>query len=181
MKEKYYSTLMILAVMVTALSFTACIGDDDEDVSFSIYLDKKGRKENTAITYSKGEVSTYFEYYQNAVYEKRKNRFVILPMQEVYEIDIYFPSHSYVASDFQKGTKLFSADNVEIRHWGGISLNWFMSSVIGSVISGSASIIKNDGNHITIRFNNYKYSIEDPNDNVIEVTLNGELKFKITD
>ena len=30
--KKFYSTIMMLAVMVAALSFTACGGDDDEDV-----------------------------------------------------------------------------------------------------------------------------------------------------
>lgn len=175
----------LFALMIAALSFTACgggddeEGDNDEDIVFSILIDGHG-KSNT-INYTRSWAHEYYDNYENANYEKGKNRFVILPMLEVYEIDIAFPSHHYEASDFQKGTQLLSADNVEITHWADPALYWYPRSVRGNVISGSANILKNDGNRITIQFNKYKYRIEDPNDHVIEVTLNGELNFKITD
>jgi len=176
--KQIYSTLMMLALMVAALSITACGGDDEEgyddseEVVFSIHIKRLDGVEEDKIEYTKSWYHEYFEVYGNARFEKKN--FIILPMVgRMYQTEIIFPNHNYELSDFQPGFNKFGSNDVEIRHVTDYAPN---STFDGYSISGDAKVIKNDGKSVIIKFNRYKYVFETYY-NEYEVTLDGELIF----
>lgn len=154
--KKLYSTIMLLAMMVAALSFTAC-GDDDEDeiegggsssTIFSITID--------------GEKSEYDKHYldnMNLTGRWEENEILIGTYKG--DFRLLFPSE-ITFSSFTVGYDSFEDDAVKF--------NLGLRSC--TYASGSATVIANDGKNMRIRFNNYKFTWNTSHEIIFDGTLN---------
>ena len=180
---------MMLAMMVAALSLTACGGSDDND---EIGGDGGGSSTSSTFTiiYDDGgeEVFTYdsdiaiqslcagFGNLKRG--DSPRGSYFGMGIGAEGDFFIIFPRQKYGEdldpSYFSVGYSDFGADATDMeRVFGGSG--WY-----GEHISGSAKVTKNDGKYITIDFNNYKYSLTSGinTKRTAYVTLNGSLAFK---
>lgn len=181
--KKLYSGIMLLAMMVAALSLTACGGDDEDDggsgspssSTFTIIYDDGGEQVFThdsdiAIQSLGAEFGNLERHdsprgsYFDMIIGTKGNFYIIFPRQKYGE--------DLAPSYFSVGYSDFGADATDIERVIGGS-GWY-----GEHISGSAKVTKNDGKYITIDFNNYKYSVTRNGSRVVYVTLKGSLSFK---
>lgn len=165
--KKIYSTVMMLAMMVAALSFTACGGDDDE-------VDNGGGS-NTALTitvdgqehnYSSG----YLEYMDLlGTWETSSvGNFLSIGVPSlVSEFRIYYPKDTNPSSYFKVGYDTFEDDATEICLSGGSRHNC-------SYVKGSAKVTKNDGKNLTVKFSKYTFTW---NSGGREIIFDGTLNF----
>lgn len=149
--KKLYSTVMMLAMMVAALSFTACGGDDDE-------VDNGGGS-NTALTITvDGQEHNYSSGYLESMdllgtWESSSvGDFISIGVPSlVSEFRIYYPKNTNPSSFFKVGYDTFEDDATEICLSGGSRHNC-------SYVSGSATVIKNDGKNMIVKFSNYTFT-----------------------
>ena len=150
---------MLLAMMVAALSFTAC-GDDDEDeiegggsssTIFSITID--------------GEKSEYDKHYldhMNLTGVWEENRIIIDtdkgPFRLIFPSAITFSSFTVGYDSFEDDAEKFNLGLTTIRSC--------------TYASGSATVIANDGKNMRIRFNNYKFTWNTSHEIIFDGTLN---------
>ena len=176
--RKIYSTMMMLAMMVAALSFTACGGDDDE-------VDTGGAGSGS---------SSIFTITRDGVVNEVENTEWISPQFtnkalkrgagfSLYDyplmrgtIYIIFPQEQYGEylrpSDFPVGYSDFDSYATDIVFVSPEQAGWD-----GECISGSARVLKNSGNSITVQFDNYMFYVE-RRGHSRQYTLNGTLEFK---
>ena len=167
--KQIYSTLMMLAMMVAALSFTACGGDDDEDEDES-----KNSRDYLTLIKSNGE-----KYYSltgidwmneedYAVYgylTKRGHIFCFMCKENTSNtsyLHIMLPKDMSI-SDFPTGYDL-----------GECPLRFGIIYTIENEYdydSGSLRVVKNDGKSFTLEFKNYK-AVKDKERSI---TVNGRL------
>jgi hypothetical protein len=172
--KKLYSTILMLATMVAALSLTAC-GGDDEDDDFggvddpSIY--------EFAITYD-GETKEYEAGYQEAhsagiIWDKDKHYFFLGLMKPYGDVIIKFPS-SVNASDFKSGNKLVDYTFQWTSYAGGI---WGFD---GDYTAGSATVKSNDGKTLVVRFSNFSFNLSSYEvSKTHTMTIDGTIRFTI--
>ena len=186
--KKLYSTIMMLARMVAALSLTACGGDDEDEISgdgggssasstFTIIYVEGGEQvfthDNDIAIQSLGAVFGNLKRGDSP----RGSYFSMMIGMHGY-FHIIFPRQKYgedlAPSYFSVGYSDFGADATDMERVIGGS-GWY-----GEHISGSAKVTKNDGKYITINFNNYKYSVTSGinTKRTAYVTLKGSLAFK---
>ena len=178
---------MMLAMMVAALSLTACggSGDDDEiggdgggsstSSTFTIVYDDGGEQifthdSDIAIQSLGAEFgnlkrgdSPRGSYFGMGIGTKG-DFFIIFPRQKYGE--------DLAPSYFSVGYRDFGTDATDMERVSASGSGWY-----GEHISGSAKVTKNDGKYITIDFNNYKYSVTSgTNTNrTVYVTLKGSI------
>lgn len=186
--KKLYSTIILLAMMVTALSLTACGGSDDENddiggggssssSTFTIIYDDGGEQvfthDSDIAIQSLGAEFGNWERGDSP----RGSCFGMMIGTKGY-FYIIFPRQKYgedlAPSYFSVGYSDFGADATDIERVLGGS-GWY-----GECMSGSAKVTKNDGKYITINFNDYKYSVTSGinSNRTAYVTLKGSLAFK---
>ena len=181
--KKLYSTIMLLAMMVTALSLTACGGDDEEDDGGSssssaftiLFTYQNGNEEPYTYDNEYAIKSLCAELENLRLFERTNGSYfsVMFPRGSLY---IVFPSSKYGkdldASYFTQGFNDFGEDATEIVRIDPYSAGWY-----GHYLSGSAKVVKNDGKYVTITFNDYKVSISRM-EQEIYIKLNGTLFFE---
>ncbi len=176
--KKLYSTMMMLAMMVAALSFNACGGDDGNDVdnggggsgssSFSITRDGK--------LYEIENVSWLNPLYTNGGQKQRGNHFSLEDYPAATgQIHIIFPYSQYgenlPPSYFYVGYSDFDDFATDIKFIASTTAGWN-----GEYTSGSAKVTKNDGKNITIQFSNYSFEVK-RSGHTRSYVLNGTLTF----
>lgn len=187
--KKLYSTIMMFAMMVGALSLTACGGSDDDEIggdgggsstssTFTIIYDDGGEQifthdSDIAIQSLGAEFGNLERHdsprgsYFDMIIGTKGNFYIIFPRQKYGE--------DLAPSYFSVGYSDFGADATDMERVSASGSGWY-----GEHISGSAKVTKNDGKYITIDFNNYKYSVTSgTNTNrTVYVTLKGSIAFK---
>ena len=174
--KKLYSTILVLATMVAALSLTAC-GGDDEDDDFGGF-DAPSSYEFT-ITYD-GETKEYEAGYLEAyslaaVWYGDKHYFFLGLLKPYGDVNIKFPS-SVNASDFKSGNKFVGYEFQWESYAGGI---WAFD---GDYIDGSATVKSNDGKTIVVRFSNFSFYLSSSDSEVKRthtMTIDGTIGFLI--
>ena len=187
--KKLYSTIMLLAMMVAALSLTACGGDDGEDdggndsggsysSTFTIIYDDGGEQVFTHDS-DIAILSLCAEFGNLERHDSPRGSYFYMMIGTKGDFYIIFPRQKYsedlAPSFFSVGYSDFGADATDIERVSASGSGWY-----GDYISGSAKVIKNDGKYITIDFNNYKYSVTSGinSSRTAYVTLKGSLAFK---
>ena len=173
--KKFYSTIMMLAMMVAALCGAACSSSDDDETggggsssSFSITYD--GTKNDVE------NVKWLNPLFGNGGYSDG-NYFCLnnYPLDGG-QIHIVFPYSQYgqnlPPSYFIVGYSDFGDDATDIEYISAEMSGWY-----GEYVSGSAKVVKNGGNSITIQFSNYKFEVSRKG-NTHEFILNGTLAFE---
>jgi hypothetical protein len=154
--KKIYSTIMMLAMMIAALSFTACGGSDSDD-DYADYL-----KNEYDILIINGEKYACFGYrslitYQSTWDLSKHTGEIRLPCGKLsdaqkgeYDYDYAFMIKLKGNQDLKIGSKLedFSPTFTGVDDWSGPY----------DYDSGSATITdKKDDKYITIKFNSFKF------------------------
>ena len=178
--KKVYSTVMMLAMMVAALSFTACGGDDDGD---DIDNGGSGSGSSSTFTITRDDVVNEVEntewispQFTNKAL-KRGAGFSLYdyPLMRG-TIYIIFPQEQYGEylrpSYFPVGYSDFDSYATDIVFVSPEQAGWY-----GEYISGAARVLKNIGNSITVQFDDYMFYVE-RNSHSRKYTLNGTLEFK---
>lgn len=185
--KKIYSTITMLAIMVAALSLTACGGSDDDEIggdgggsstssTFTIIYDDGGEQvfihnSDIAIQSLGAEFGNLERHdsprgsYFDMIIGTKGNFYIIFPRQKYGE--------DLAPSYFSVGYSDFGADATDMERVDAHGYGWD-----GEYISGSAKVTKNDGKYITINFNDYKYSVTRNGSRVVYITLKGSLAFK---
>lgn len=185
--KKLYSTIMMFAMMVGALSLTACGGSDDDEIggdgggsstssTFTIIYDDGGEQVFThdsdiAIQSLGAEFGNLERHdsprgsYFDMIIGTKGNFYIIFPRQKYGE--------DLAPSYFSVGYSDFGADATDMERVDAYGYGWD-----GEYISGSAKVTKNDGKYITINFNDYKYSVTRNGSRFVYITLKGSLAFK---
>ena len=169
--NKFFSTLMLLAMMVAALSLTACGGSDDDegiggddtsDYAFTITYDGELNKYGTA----------YFKAYSEAaVWHNSRHEFFLGITQPYGQIFWQFPP-TVDSSSFSVGYDNFDCSIL----WE--SFNGGVYGHDGQYTSGSATVVSNDGKYIGVRFSKYTFSFNtETKSHTMEI--NGTIKFLI--
>lgn len=187
--KKLYSIITILAMMVAALSLTACGGDDDENgvdgggsstsSTFTIIYDDGGEQVFTYDSDIDIDIQSLGANFGNLKRgDSPRGSYFGMGIGTKGDFFIIFPRQKYGEdldpSYFSVGYSDFGADATDMERVIGLS-GWY-----GEHISGSAKVTKNDGKYITIDFNNYKYSVTSGinTNRTAYVTLKGSLAFK---
>ena len=176
--KKLYSTIMMLAIMGAALSFTACSSCSDDD-DFGGGEDRYTSSDFT-ITYDGEEHSVELAEWINPIFGnggyKKGNYFCLdnYPLNNG-QIHIIFPYSKYgenvQPSFFPVGYSDFDEDATDIEFISAEFTGWD-----GEYTSGSAKVVKNNGKYITIKFSNYKFEVR-RNGKSHKFILNGTLDF----
>ena len=155
--KKLYSTIMMLAMLVTALGVTAC-GGDDEDVDggssgtiFSITIDGNKHEYDQA----------YLDHWDLLGSWEGT---ALLIGTNIGDFRFKFPSGTTFSS-FSTGYSSFEDDAEKITI--GVA-----SSRPCNYVSGSATVISNDGKNMKVRFNNYKFTWNTSREIIFDGTLN---------
>ena len=172
--KKINSTLMMLAMMVAALSFTACSSDDDneddggyDDIVFTITIDDQKDE------YSRWLIPDLLGAWVNeSYYKKNFLRIGVLSMGA--EFQFYYPYGIDPSTFFSVGYNAFETDATEVI------LHVPMSPNECTYVSGSATVTKNDGKHIVVKFSNYKFTWTN-NYGTRSIMFDGTLTFVIED
>ena len=148
--KKLYSTIMMLATIVAALSFTACGGSDDEDVNIDNII-SGDNSSNYSYTITKdGEVTKYPNKYLDKGRWNENKHWLFLSHTLTNELFWIYP-YSVSYTDFVKGYDIMK----EAKY-----VDYVYPSQLNTYkykhISGSATVIDNSNKIITIQFSNLK-------------------------
>ena len=157
--KKLYSTIMMLTMMIAALSLTACGGDDDEEEGggnssstiFSITIDGNKHEYDQAYLDNWDLLGTW-------------EGTALLIGTNIGDFRFKFPSGTTFSS-FSTGYSSFEDDAEKITI--GVA-----SSRPCTYVSGSATVISNDGKNMKVRFNNYKFTWNTSREIIFDGTLN---------
>ena len=159
--KKLYSTIMMLAMMIAALSLTAC-GDDDEEEN-----DDEGFN-NSKVIFSitiDGEKNDYDKaYLDNWDLLGRWESPVLMIGTVIGDFRFEFP-YGTEFSSFTTGYNSFEEDAEEIEIYGGTARTC-------TYVSGSATVLSNDGTNMKVRFKNYKFLWNEDREIIFDGTLN---------
>ena len=155
--KKLYSTIMMLAMLVAALGVTACGGDDEEvdggdsfGTIFSITIDGNKHEYDQA----------YLDHWDLLGSWEGT---ALLIGTDVGDFRFKFPSGTTFSS-FTTGYNSFEDDAVKITIG--------VTSRPCTYVSGSATVISNDGKNMKVRFNNYKFTWNTSREIIFDGTLN---------
>ncbi len=187
--KKLYSTIMLLAMMVAALSLTACGGDDEDgdngggggsgsssSSTFTILYTYPNGNEETYTYENEYEIKALGAELENLkLFERTSGSYfsIMFPRGNLY---IVFPSSKYGkdldASYFTQGFSDFGEDATVIVLIDPYAAGWY-----GEYLSGSAKVVKNDGKYVTITFNDYEVVIS-RSEKQRNIKLNGTISFE---
>lgn len=152
--KKLYSTIMLLAMMVAALSLTACGGDDEDDIGgdspstmFTITIDGNTKEMSQEVWDLLG----------------RWEGTALLIGTSIGDFRFKFPSGTTFSS-FTTGYNSFEDDAEKITIG--------ISSIRCSYASGSATVISNDGKNMKVRFSNYTFTWNTSREIIFDGILN---------
>lgn len=146
--KKFYSTIMLLAMMVAALGFTACGGDDDEE-------DEINLKQDYDILQINGKSYACYGYRCAATFSSSKDR-LLLPCGELsdaqqgeYNYDYMYEIGLEDGQNLKKGSKLEDFSPI-------------LSSTVDyyndyDYSSGSATILDMTSKYITVKFDSFRF------------------------
>ena len=165
--KKFYSTVLMLAMVVAALSLTACSSSDDDEegggssnAAFSITVDGNLHEYDSDYLNWMSLMGTW-ESYSSATFLK-----IDVPSLHD-EFRFYYPSNTNPSSFFKVGYDSFENDATEICIYGS-------SKYKCAYASGSAKVTKNDGKNLTVRFSKYTFTW---NNGGREIMFDGTLNF----
>ena len=169
--KKVYSTIIMLAMMVEALSFTACGGDDKEDIdgggcsnaAFTITIDGNKHEYN-------GDYLSYMDLMGTWESFSGVNFLKIGIPSMGDEFRMYFTPNTNPSSYFKVGYSSFVDDATEICLYSS-------SKNKCSHVGGSARVIKNDGRNLTVQFSNFAFTWKSGNR---EIAFDGTLNFALS-
>ena len=152
--KKLYSAIMLLAIMVAALSLTACGGDDEDDgnsssssSTFTITIDGNMKEMSQEVWDLLG----------------RWEGTALLIGTSIGDFRFKFPSGTTFSS-FTTGYNSFEDDAEKITIG--------ISSIRCSYASGSATVISNDGKNMKVRFSNYTFTWNTSREIIFDGILN---------
>jgi len=148
--KKIYSVLMMLAMMVTALSFTAC-GDDDDDVDngsggASLVIDGERCCPNE---------DSYINESQNAIQIE-----AYLPDNRLkqFHVSLRVWGYPFVVSELFVG-EMFSPEDLEVRDFmKGIELRLYENEY--TVTGGCITVESVTNSRVVMRFDNLSFSLK---------------------
>lgn len=167
--RKFYSAIVMIDIIVTAWSFTACgSSSDDEEIgggggsnaAFTITIDGNLHEYNSEYLEWMSLMGTW-ESYSNATFLK-----IDVPSLSD-EFRFYYPSNTNPSSYFKVGYDSFEDDATEICLYG-------PSKYKCTYVKGSAKVAKNDGKNLTVRFSQYTFTW---NNGSREIMFDGFLNF----
>lgn len=187
--KKLYSTIMLLAMMVAALSLTACGGDDEDgdngggggsgsssSSTFTILYTYPNGNEETYTYENEYEIKALGAELENLkLFERTSGSYfsIMFPRGNLY---IVFPSSKYGkdldSSYFTLGFSDFGEDATVIVLIDPYAAGWY-----GEYLSGSAKVVKNDGKYVTITFNDNEVVIS-RSEKQRNIKLNGTISFE---
>ena len=151
--KQIYSTIMMLALMVAALSFTACGGDDDDD-DLGLKVDYDVLQIN-GVSYACYGYRSFITYTSTWDLSNHSGE-ILLPCGNLsdakkgeYDYDYMYSIYLEGNQDLKKGSKLenFSPEFEDVGEWDRLSYS-----------SGSATITdKKDDKYITVKFDSFKF------------------------
>ncbi|MCH5311688.1 MAG: hypothetical protein J1E57_07025 [Prevotella sp.] len=167
--KKIYSTLMMLAMMVAALGFTACSSDDDgdaeggnDDIALTITVDGQKHEFSREIVEGMDGFATWESH-------NGKNYLRIGTWSMPADLQFYYPYGIVPATFFSVGYDNFENDATDIKLVSAAS-NYC------DYVSGSATVIKNDGKRMVVKFSNYKFTW---NNGTRSIMYDGALTFAL--
>ena len=151
--KQIYSTIMMLALMVAALSFTACGGDDDDD-DLGLKVDYDVLQIN-GVDYACYGYRSFITYTSTWDLSNHSGE-ILLPCGNLsdakkgeYDYDYMYSIYLEGNQDLKKGSKLenFSPEFEDVGEWDRLSYS-----------SGSATITdKKDDKYINVKFDSFKF------------------------
>ena len=163
----------MLAMMVAALSFTACGGDDDDEIGDS--------SSSSLLTVTRNGKTTeygdkYFSLYDLAATCKREsNRLYFLLGLDGDEFLFNFPYSKY-GDDFQLSSLYVGFSEFPKIDWYGYQVpNPNFDRI--EIKSGSVIVTENTSQYITIKFENYTFIAIYGNNRDREFIINGLVKY----
>lgn len=155
---------MMLAMMIAALSFTAC-GDDEEDgnntSSLTITKDGKTKKDR---------------YNDPGTCKKESDKITFFIGLDPGDFHFYFPLNEY-GEDFQLSSLYVGFNDFPVIHWRTYeTLNFYYWDC--DYLSGSVTVTENNNQYVSVRFDQYHFiATNDHNDVSHDFTFNGTIKF----
>lgn len=170
--KKLHSTIMMLAMMVAALSFSACNGDEEDGVWGADMNGNSVSGYMATITFDDCNVHEIVSPYMAMhTYSKSCKYFCIMPTMAKF-IYIYVSEMPHLNADLNEYITEFELMELSFTEMG----DWEHEA-------GSAKVIMNDGEYITISFTNYQisYTVHGifGNEKEHKLTINGKIKFLI--
>ena len=168
-KNNIFASMILLFAV---LGLTACDeNNDDGDGEFKII--KVDGKYTEIIELQHVHNATF--NYSSKNNKRIESRFSIDYVKN--RIDIIFRFRQYgvciTPEKFHKGFDSFGKSAVDVEFQRPLSTD------LGENISGYAKVVSNDGNRITVAFNDYKVLFDNEDGRIFEVTIKGKLSFKI--
>ena len=169
--KRIYSTTLLLAMTLAALSLTACGGDDKDDIdgggssnaAFTITIDGNKHEYN-------GDYLSYMDLMGTWESYSGVNFLKINIPSMSNEFRMYFASNTNPSSYFKVGYSSFVDDATEICLYSS-------SKNKCSHVGGSARVIKNDGRNLTVQFSNYSFTWKSDSR---EISFDGTLNFALS-
>ena len=182
--KKYYSVVFMLAMVMAACCFVSCSDDNEENGGGGASSDS-----NITIIYGNNTHeygNRYFSIYGGSATCKVNEKeidFYFSPVDDLMTIyHLVFPYSKYGDefhlsdlsigfSDFEDNIYLFDLNT----SYAGGSLGRAYKKC--DYVSGTAEVIRNDGEYVTIRFNDFTYTVEW--DSTVTLVMDGTLTYEV--
>ena len=153
--KKLYSTIMMLAMMVAALSFTACGGSNSDDEFDGGGSSSSPGSNKATISYAGKDYKISSPYMEMYVYEENTNgkKYFYFWLGNTLQMFIYVNQKPTVGSDLNSYSPKISISDMYK------SMGYYDLSSI-AYKSGTAKVINVDNNSITVSFEKYTYSFK---------------------
>lgn len=151
--KRIYSTLMLLAMMVAALSLTACSSSDDDEGGENGASGGGDTSYTLTVTNQEGKVYYNFpkidgvDWIGHLTNESEQTSVWCFMSGGTTYLHIYFQPNNLTVQDFSVGSDHGTPD----LNFG--TLRTYANTY--SYESGNISVIKNDGSHFILKFDNY--------------------------
>jgi len=173
--KKHYSKLMMLAMMVAALSFTACGGSDDDEI------------DGGGSSYNEGQVTIQFEDVSTETYKVLGPTFNVFSQEVIGSNHYAYPKGATFSTSFTIDGNSVSSwiqfqtkENVSEGAKLPITAIFWSSDPRSFDANGGDVIAKSvNGDKITLSFKNFKFYryIKVDSNKKQELTMNGEITF----
>lgn len=184
--KKYHSVLFMLAMIMAACVFVSCSDDDEEngggssDSNITIVYGNKtheyGNRYFSLYGFATCEVDDEeIDFYFKPTDDIMKTYHLVFPYSE-YGDDFELSDLSVGFSDFEDNIYLYNLNN---GYTGG-SLGRAYEKC--DYVSGTAEVIRNDGEYVTIRYNDFTYTVTwDPTDldSTVKLVMDGTLTYEV--
>ena len=167
--KKLYSTIMMLAMMVAALSLTACGGSDDEGGG-AVNPGGNGNNPNNTLTIVHSFEGKYVTLDAKGYPQSYNGYLTDRGTIFCYMVKENYSNPNYLHIHLENGEK--SISDFPVGHdLGNPTLSFPSTSSRYKYLSGEVKVINNNGKGFTLEFNDYKAKRNAEQ----EITLNGTL------